>query len=184
MTDRMQHQDMVVVDTDESLDDKQILLEMREWLIDCEVPARCMTPSEIRGMVDRSYQGGIKGFIQDTIIEKTVRVGSSRTPGGRWFSTYISIRYDGRRPPMFGVEGPTPGGNAIGSCGQINPDVERLAPGWTWVMLDSLAHYWEDWHLNDMRSTTGNTWEYEQVPSGVLEFLGSLPDTDRIPAWI
>ena len=94
MTDGMQHQDMVVVDTNQSMKDEQVLFEMREWLIDCEVPAENMPPSQVRRMVDRSYQGGIKGFIQDTIIEKTVRVGSSKTPGGRWFSTYISIRYD------------------------------------------------------------------------------------------
>jgi len=30
----------------------------------------------------------------------------------------------------------------------------------------------------------GSAWLTEQVPDQVLEFLRSLPDTDRTPAWV
>jgi hypothetical protein len=153
-------------------------------------------------------------------MDKVVRIGSNRTHGGRWYSTYARIQFDGERLSIAGVEGPTQGGNAIGACGQIGGHVsdlavERLAPKWNDRMLQGFRYVWKRWHLNDMRSgcqhqrdfgwvyeehhdpktfkgdacpicgySIGSRWLTEQVPADIIEFLASLPDTDRAPAWV
>lgn len=88
-------------------------------------------------------------------MDKVVRLGTSRSYGGRWYSTYAHIQFDGERLSITGVEGPTQSGNALGGCGQIVMDharIERLAPGWTRGKLARFWDSWGAWHLNDMRA--------------------------------
>ena len=87
----------------------------------------------------------------------------------------------------------------------------RLSSGWSKEMLDTFIAVWKEWHLNDMRAGCehqraagwdkrvnksigkpcpecgyeyGTKWLREEVPGEVLDFLDSLPDTDREPAWV
>lgn len=55
---------------------------------------------------------------------------------------------------LIGVEGPTSGGNARGSCGQIVDHIEisKFAKGWTPALVSRLQEIWNGWHLNHMRA--------------------------------
>ena len=152
-------------------------------------------------------------------MNKVVRLGTSKTRGGRWYSTFCTIEIKDGNLSICGVEGPTVGGNALGGCGQIdmhNPQIERLAPGWTHTKLARFWDIWKRWHLNDMRAECehqralgwtynknkdtvtkfgrgccptcsypiGSKWLKEELPQEVIDFLQSLPDTDRTPVWV
>lgn len=144
-------------------------------------------------------------------IDKVVRLGTGQTGGGRHFSVYAHIRYDGAQLSISGVEGPTASGNALGSCGQIvmeRPSV-KPAPGWTPALVSAFYDVWEAFHLNGMRAACshqralgwtygthagqtcficgyaiGSAWLHETVPEWALDFLAALPDTDITPAWV
>lgn len=166
---------------------------------------------------------------------KVVRIGTARTFNNRAYSVYCKVKYVNGCLSITGVEGPTPGGNAIGSCGQIDSHLrDQLhtitpAPGWDALKLQQFFNVWERWHLNDLRAGSpeqekylrdhpisreeyaypkshyevagqkladaglnpdangyqyGHAWKREEVPGEVLEFLRSLPETDREPAWV
>jgi hypothetical protein len=145
-------------------------------------------------------------------MDKTLRIGNSRTFGGRVFGVYCRIQIRNEELSITGVEGPLPGGNCLGSAGQIVADllsVEDLAPGWTEELLVAFRNVWQKWHLNNMRAECGHQqilgWTYsthcgrdcpvcsypigtqwlkEALPAAVVEFLAALPDADRVPAWI
>lgn len=151
-------------------------------------------------------------------MKKVVRLGTSHTHRGRWYSIYAEITIEDGKLSIHGVEGPTSGGNAIGSCGQIGiepPQIERLAPEWTREMLVKFREVWRRWHLNDLRAECehqralgwtyeerhdsrtyqgepcpvcgyhiGSAWLKEELPQEVIDFLESLPETDREPAWV
>jgi hypothetical protein len=109
-----------------------------------------------------------------TSMDKIVRLGSSKTHGGRWYSTFARIKITdkaGKGPALSitGVEGPLSSGNALGGCGQIdmhNPGIVRLAPGWDNSTLAKFWDVWHRWHLNDMRSGCEHQramgWTYEE----------------------
>lgn len=87
-----------------------------------------------------------------------------------------------------------------------------FAPGWTRAKTMIFLHIWKKWHLNDLKAGCehqrwlgweeegydkhpsepcpicgykfGSAWNREEVPQNVLDFLFSLPDTDKTPAWI
>lgn len=162
-------------------------------------------------------------------MEKVVRIGTAKTYGGRSYSIYCKIEYKDGKLSITGVEGPTSGGNALGSCGQIvmhEWDVATYAPGWNKELEEKFRTVWERWHLNNMRAGTpaqsahlrnikdrypgypkshyewaleelgkvglnsdngykyGSAWLKEEVPQSVIDFLWSLPDSDKTPAWI
>jgi hypothetical protein len=91
---------------------------------------------------------------------KVVRLGTAKTYDGHAFSIYCKIEYCNGRLSIFGVEGPTRGGNAIGGCGQIvthllEKDAFREitpAPGWTMEAVERFLKTWDRWHLNDMQA--------------------------------
>jgi len=90
---------------------------------------------------------------------KVVKIGSKRTPGGRWYYVYCKIilykKEDKIMLSISGVEGPLSSGNALGSTGQINPvQVERYAEGWNEDMLRRFNEIWSEYHLNDMHLGT------------------------------
>lgn len=159
----------------------------------------------------------MKTFLEEHIatrhdMNKVVRLGTSKTYGGRTFSTYAHIKYRDGNLSITGVEGPLPGGNALGSCGQIGMSrshIINLAPGWTRWTLERFWQVWGAWHLNNMQAACehqrelgwtwkthpnatcpvcdyklGSKWLKAEVPKDVIEFLESLPITDKIPAWI
>jgi hypothetical protein len=109
---------------------------------------------------------------------KTVRLGTIRTSGNRGISVFCRISYTDGRLSIYGVEGPLPGGNCIGTVGQLDVHLRdrqsyiKLAPGWTRAMLSRFFDVWKDYHMR------------RGVPCDVVEFLQSLPDTDKQPAWV
>lgn len=78
------------------------------------------------------------------------------TYGRRPSRVFVRIAYsDNGNLSLTGVIGPTVGGNAAGSCGQIVDElanITRLYPQWTQPMLDRLTAVWCEWHLNDTNS--------------------------------
>jgi hypothetical protein len=100
-------------------------------------------------------------------------------------SVYIRIKTEQKEKgiclSISGVVGPRPGGNAWGSCGQIQNElrnINKLAPGWTREMVDKLFEVWERWHLNDMNAAcphqTGPEWD----TSRPISFVG-FQKTDK-----
>ena len=88
----------------------------------------------------------------------------------------------------------------------IKPSALRFAKGWTLESWLKFLRYWDEWHLNDVRAecihqramgmswTTfphaqckecghvlGHSWAKHEVPSWVIQFLESLPDSDCVP---
>lgn len=149
-------------------------------------------------------------------MNKTVRLGTSKTYGGRSYSIYCKIKLEKREKGLTlsitGVEGPLPSGNCLGSCGQIDvhgPKVDKLAPGWNRAKLKKFLAAWGRWHLNDMNAACkhqrargetydsnpkaickdcgyhiGTAWLFEEIPQDVIDFIESLPETDKTPAWV
>ena len=85
----------------------------------------------------------------------------------------------------------------------------RFSKGWDSENWLQFLEYWHLWHLNDMHSECEHQeslgWKYEthrgqkcpecgyeigtartrrEVPQEVIDFLFSVPDTDKIPAWV
>ena len=143
-----------------------------------------------------------------TDFSKIVRIGTAATYGGRRYSVYCKIEYRNGRLYITGVEGPLTSGNCIGSAGQIDMNITKYAPGWDAEQESRFREVWQRWNLNNMRSACehqrargetyeahphavcgdcgyhlGSAWLKEEVPSDVLSYLASLPDTDRTPAW-
>lgn len=142
-------------------------------------------------------------------MDKIVRLGTNQTHGGRFYSIYARIQLADGRLSITGVEGPTPSGNALGGCGQINPvTVNKRAPQWTSTMLRTFNYVWGRWHLNDLQTACihqrelgwtyqeyqgqhcpecdyaiGSAWVSEPLPKSVVHFLETLPETDKTPAW-
>ena len=142
-------------------------------------------------------------------LHKTLRLGTSQTIGGRYYSIYAKATIQDGKLTISGVEGPLPSGNAIGSCGQLTLNIENLDADWTPGMLSTFTYIWDKWHLNNMRPTCqhqrelgqtyithpssicitcgyvlGSAWISEELPETVILFLESLPETNKIPAWI
>lgn len=111
---------------------------------------------------------------------------------------------------ISGVVGPLRSGDCRGGCGQIimSPwEITEFAPGWDDVLVGMFRAAWEDYHLNDLQAgcfhqrelktkiecgticpvcgySYGAKWLYKEIPTDVIEFLRSLPDTDITPAWV
>jgi hypothetical protein len=83
-----------------------------------------------------------------------VRIAHLRYPWGvdgeQPLAVYATIKWDGKRLSITGVEGPKANGHAWGSCGQVTMNsadhVQRIPE------YDQLAEVWERWHLNDMNA--------------------------------
>lgn len=143
---------------------------------------------------------------------KIVRLGTMKTHDGRAYSVFCNIKYIGGKLSIFGVEGPLPSGNCLGAAGQIDmhqPQITNPAAGWNQAKFKRFFDIWRHWHLNDMNPTCehqearGETWETHpkavcpdcgyrlgsqwltrEVPEDAIDFLKSLPDTDKTPAWV
>lgn len=147
-----------------------------------------------------------------TDFERIVHVGMTPSYGGRSMHVYCKIQYRNGELSITGVEGPLASGNALGNCGQIEMNWEPMktyAPGWNRALEAEFLAVWRKWHLNNMNAgcthqdergekwathpsaicpdcgwKLGHGWSKREVPEDVLEFLQSLPDTDRTPAWV
>lgn len=107
-------------------------------------------------------------------FKKILWLGWGKTHGGRKYKTFAEVKYtsDGKLS-IHGTEGPLPSGNALGSSGQINMEVNSMedlknfivepAPGWTYETLYNFFGVWHRWHLNDLRPNcehqTGTGWD-------------------------
>ena len=103
-------------------------------------------------------------------MKKICRIGTVEARPGKWASVYISITFVDGKLSISGVIGPTRGGNAIGSAGQIDTDFAHrnsaqddqrntalikphkihFAKGWNARQWLTLLEYWHEWHLNDL----------------------------------
>lgn len=112
----------------------------------------------------------------------------------RFYPVFISIETERGYLSITGVQSPLPSGNSRGGCGQIVMEYDhrdklqndaryhnlitvnelRFSKGWDAEKWYDLLNVWELWHLK----------QYVDVPQDVVEFLLSLPDTDRHPAWV
>lgn len=122
---------------------------------------------------------------------------------------WVTVKWNGTRLSLIGVEGPRKDGNAKGSYGQIVASLrEDIRNGWTREAIDRLAEIWERWHLNDMRAGCehqraagwsardmvgvtcevcgykfGTAWLTEEVPVAILEELHDMPAATREHPW-
>lgn len=89
-------------------------------------------------------------------MNKTVRLGITKTHGGMAYSVYCKINIEDGKLSITGVEGPTLSGNCYGSCGQIGAQLQAVnisaAPGWNQAKIQRFLKIWQRWHLNDMRA--------------------------------
>jgi len=89
-------------------------------------------------------------------FKKVVRLGTTRTWGGRYVSVFCKIEFKEDVLSISGVVAPTDMGNAF-SCGQIIDDaesVEHYAKGWNKAMVSKFTEIWKKYHLNDLHSGT------------------------------
>ncbi len=98
-------------------------------------------------------------------IEKTVRIGTAKTYGGRYYSIFCRIELIEGKLSITGVEGPLESGNCLGACGQIDmhlkaSDIVNYAPDWNTAKLNKFLAIWKEWHLNDMCAGSPNQREY------------------------
>ena len=92
--------------------------------------------------------------------------------GEKPVSVFVKIQYterdqdrEGFRLSITGVIGPTRGGNAFGSCGQINSTLENetfveYAPGWDISLVKRFLEVWDRYHLNDCTAGTPKQEEF------------------------
>ncbi|KKN07847.1 hypothetical protein LCGC14_1063000 [marine sediment metagenome] len=125
-------------------------------------------------------------------MKKIMRVGTIDTGNGRRASVYIVAENRNDYLSITGVIGPLPSGNALAGCGQIDMDFSHrseadddkryanhlikpadfnFAPDWYGELWLDLLDVWKEWHLK------------KAPPQSVLDFINSLPDTDKEPAW-
>lgn len=127
------------------------------------------------------------------------------------YNAFVQIIYDNGILTIRGVIGPLQGGNCRGSCSQCQDEIRDgiPKPPWTKEMVDKLCDIWDHWHLNDMRAGCehqralgwkgksyickpcpvcgykyGTAWLKEEVPTDVIKWLESLPESEIKPAWI
>jgi hypothetical protein len=88
--------------------------------------------------------------------------------------------------------------------------IEEWAEGWNEDLWFDFLDAWKVWHLNDMQAGCehqralgwtsydahpsepcpvcgykyGSAWRTTEVPSAVLDFLDSLPESAKTPAWV
>ena len=74
---------------------------------------------------------------------------------GPYGSVYVTVKWNGEKLSLTGVEGPRSNGNCIGSCGQCREApmaVTKFADGWGATSALTLVGIWNRWHLNDMQA--------------------------------
>lgn len=124
-------------------------------------------------------------------MNKVMRIGTIPTYGRGRVSVYIKADNERNRLSISGVIGPSRAGNAYGGCGQIDmefahrndidndsrytnptkPEEFNFAKGWTVGLWLDLLDIWKQWHLK------------KEYPQSIIDFINSLPDADRQPAW-
>jgi len=124
-------------------------------------------------------------------LYKVVRIGTIPI-NNRHGSVYCKITFKDKRLSISGVIAPLPSGNALGGCGQIDMEFDhankkqngkrydnpikassfKFAKGWNPHIWYKFLSIWKDYHLS------------VEVPQEVIDFLNSLPETDKKPAWV
>lgn len=126
--------------------------------------------------------------LRSTNFHKVCRIGTIPDHRNRRISVFLEIGFKDGKLSIAGVEGPTLGGNAIGSSGQIDGHykhrnsadddprsseyaigVEKIkfAPGWDADLWLDVLDIWKQWHLNDMQAgcehQKGEEWKPKEV---------------------
>lgn len=83
-------------------------------------------------------------------FDRVTRIADFRRTHGSIWPVFLRTQWDGRRLSMTGVEGPKRNGDAMGSCGQLNPPAEHHVN--RIPEYDRICEVWDHWHLNDMRA--------------------------------
>lgn len=144
-------------------------------------------------------------------MQKIINPCKFRNYNEKLLNTFVKISYVDGKLSLTGVEAPTRDGNCHGSCGQIYDSLDSSLPaeGFTSEMVEFLREVWKAYHLNDMQSgcnhqremgityrknpnhvclicgyKIGSAWLKKEVPSDVIKWLESLPDTTVTPAWV
>ena len=123
----------------------------------------------------------------NAISKKIIQLGMVAGYGRNRMRVFCKIEFGGQPfnhdagyLSISGVEGPNAFGGCRGSCGQIDMHLRDhqntidLAKGWTRDVCARFFEVWKEWHLKPIGD----------VPADVIDFLRTLPDTDRTPAWV
>jgi len=112
-------------------------------------------------------------------FKKVVRIGTSKTYGGRDFSVFCKIEFKKGNLSISGVEGPLNSGNCLGGCGQIvmsydtEESIKDITPnrsnGWSFELIKDFFFIWDEWHLNNMKA--GCEHQREQNTSEEIELV-------------
>lgn len=104
---------------------------------------------------------------------KSLRLGRNDYGYGstRLGSTFVTIKWDGKRLSITGVEGPKTNGDCMGGAGQIvdHLAVTEFAPGWDAAKIEELAAVWKRWHLNDLKA--GNPAQEEWLRANPVSYV-------------
>jgi len=87
-------------------------------------------------------------------MKKVIRIGTAKAYD-RTMNVYCSIKFEGGKLSISGVEGPLSNGDCLGSCGQTQTPVKEIkeyAEGWDKDNHQRFLDEWKAWHLNDMRA--------------------------------
>jgi hypothetical protein len=103
---------------------------------------------------------------------------------------FVSIKFDGQRLSITGVEGPKANGNCRGSCGQCIGALDRISRNddWNEQMVHDLKTAWQKWHLNDMRAgcehQRAGGWDKRPIdPTKPLDSYGCHFDGQKHSSW-
>jgi hypothetical protein len=78
-----------------------------------------------------------------------VRYASIKNHHGSLVPVVATIKWDGKRLSICGVEGPKANGDAYGSCGQVSESADHVDRA---IFYKRLMEVWNRWHLNDMKA--------------------------------
>lgn len=109
---------------------------------------------------------------------KWVRVGRMRPGDTPAAFLWVSIRWDGRRLSISGVDGPMRNGDALGGCGQCIDALGSVTE--SEVDVPRLRAVWERWHLNDMRAGCAHQREWPTDAPVTLRPLTWGPEYHRL----
>ena len=99
-------------------------------------------------------------------FERISRIGWASVPEHRKAMVFVTVKWDGRKLSISGVEGPKRNGDAFGSCGQIADHLLGYEAA-ELVDIARLRSIWLEYHLNDMQAGCEHQqrmgWGHEEI---------------------
>ena len=126
--------------------------------------------------------------MNEILYKKIVNPFKSSAAGSRYkYQVYFSIeiiKLDGNKYPhcsIYGVHGPTIGGNCMGGCGQIIDDFinekKIFNKGWNQKKYLQIVEFWKKYHLKNVE-------ENSELFHEIVKMCEIYPDSKNTPAWI